>query len=222
MKKPSEFDLVKNTYFANQEHYQSLVGSYIVARNYWRLIAIIALTIALIAVGGVIYFGTKSKETKTVVFKEDGMGGLTFVGIPNTPLKINSKALIANKLTEYVTALYSVPLDKSQKQYNISLLVSMTGENYFNSKVVPIIKDNYLKYASKSVSVHIETVALNSQNVWEIEFSQNSDNKELGVYKTFLTFKQNLNLDSVELMKNNPLGIYITNIENVDRFKINN
>ncbi len=211
-KPTKDFVLQQQTFIANQNQYRSIVAKYIKERNLACLIALI-MFVAMLASVSVCVILAQQAKVQAVIFNQDGQ----FIGIPNVKTQINNEAIIANQLIAYVTGIYSVPADSVSKQNNVTKVVTMTGDIYFDAHVLPIIKQNLLKYRDTQVEVKV-TYVKPMNGVWNIEFDTYTATTRLSSYVTKISYTQDLNLDTTEKMFNNPLGIYVTSIETGERF----
>ena len=163
-KPTKDFVLQQQTFIANQNQYRSIVAKYIKERNLACLIALI-MFVAMLASVSVCVILAQQAKVQAVIFNQDGQ----FIGIPNVKTQINNEAIIANQLIAYVTGIYSVPADSVSKQNNVTKVVTMTGDIYFDAHVLPIIKQNLLKYRDTQVEVKV-TYVKPMNGVWNIEF----------------------------------------------------
>jgi type IV secretory pathway TrbF-like protein len=213
--KPSkEFELLQNTFIANQNQYRDIVSKYIKERRNAYIVAIVMFFLALAAVI-VAVITSGQVRVQAMIFDKDGQ----YIGAPNVKTTINDKAILVNQLSEYITFLYSVPGDLNTKKYNVTKVVAMTDSNYFSKVVLPIIKDNLTKYQDTQVMVKVNSIIPLGDNRWTIEFSTYVADHLTDSYKTILSYKQDLNLDSPSKMINNPLGIYITSLETQEKIQ---
>lgn len=214
MKPSKEFEILQNTFIANQNQYRDIISKYIKERRNAYIVAIVMFFLALVAV---IVAVTTAKEVKVqaMIFDKDGQ----YIGVPNIKTQINDRAIIMNQLAEYITFLYSVAGDLNTKKYNITKVVAMTDSKYFSSSVLPVIRDNLTKYQDTQVVVKVNSIIPLGDNRWTIEFSTYIGDHLTNSYKTILSYKQDLNLDNPSKMINNPLGIYVTSLETQEKIQ---
>jgi type IV secretory pathway TrbF-like protein len=212
LKKPSDFEVQQEIFIANQNQYRSTVAKYIKERNMAYVVAIVMFFLALGCLISTVIMAHEAK-VQALIFDKDGQ----FIGVPNTKTKINDKALVISQLADYITYLYSVPNDMTAKEHNVIKVVAMTDSNYFNSQILPIIKQNLLKYQNTQVIVKVNSIVPTSDGEWIIDFSSFVSDHKIGSYKTILHYRQDLNLDSPSKMINNPLGIYITSLDTQEK-----
>lgn len=212
MKKPSDFEVQQDIFIANQNQYRSIVARYIKERNLAYLVAVIMFMLALVGLTYAIYMA-HSTRIRALIFDKDGQ----YIGEPNLKTKINDKAFIVSQLADYITYLYSVPSDEVSKEHYVMRVVAMTDANYFRSQILPIIRQNLLKYPSTQVVVKVNSIVPTSDGEWIIDFSSLIADHKVGDYKTVLHYRQDFNLDTAAKMINNPLGIYITSLDTQER-----
>lgn len=208
-----DYSEIQNTFIANQNQYRSILTKYVKERNVAYLIALVMFIVMLLSVGITTYLATQIK-VQAIIFNQDGQ----FIGIPNTKVSINNELIVANQLVSFISSIYEVPLDQASKQHNITKILSMTDEHYFTNHLLPIIKDNFINYKDQQVEVRV-TYIKPINNIWNIDFDTYMANTKLKSYSSRISFKQDLNLDTNDKMLNNPLGIYITNIETGEKLQ---
>ena len=216
----SETKLLQDEYIINHQHFKRQLITYIKQRNYAIMFAIFCVVLSFAIVYKSLIIANEGKKIEKIVFKEDGTGGLTYMGIVNNGIQINTKKYIANQLQEYVVAMNSVPISHDMREYNISKVQFMTDVIYWNS-LQKNIKDNYLANNGKLVSIKITTVAEISKNIWAIDWTQYVDDANTGSFKSIITFNQVINKNNDTLaMAYNPLDLAITHIENNSRVNL--
>jgi type IV secretory pathway TrbF-like protein len=208
-----DFILLQETFIANQNQYRSIIAKYIKERNLAYIVALVLFIVMIISIAITAYLATQAK-VQAVIFNQDGQ----FVGIPNLKTKINNEAIIANQLVEYIRGVYAVPADSISKERNVAKVVTMTDEAYFNAHVLPIIRQNLLKYKDTQVEVKV-TYIKPVEGVWNVEFDTYAGTTRLSSYVSRISFRQDLNLDTNEKILNNPLGIYVTSIDTGEKFQ---
>jgi len=177
------------------------------------LVAVIFGVVMLVLVGVSTYLATQAK-VQAVIFNQDGQ----FIGIPNIKTRINEEAIVANQLIAYISGVYGVAADATSKEHNITKVVAMTDEVYFNTHVLPIIRNNLLKYKEQQVEVRV-TYIKEINGVWNIDFDTYSGANKLDSYTSRISFRQDLNLDTNDKMLNNPLGIFVSSIETGEKLQ---
>ena len=214
----SEFDLLQNEYIVNQGQVKSLIGKYIKQRNF----AFIVMFVVIIASIGItmiaLQVAGEAKKVDKVVFKEDGTGGLTYLGLPDSKLKVGNQLYISNQMVEYVTALYSIPTDRNQRQYNILKVQWMTNVQYFNQYPQPLLIEAYNKHGAQLIIASSTLSGENTTGVWEVDWTKTVDGAKVGDFRTLITFKQTDNINGSPAYLYNPLGIVVTGIATQQRF----
>lgn len=212
-----EFDLIQNEYFVNQNQIRSQIEVFIRQRNLAIIFSILCLFISTGIVTKSLFIAGEAKKIDKVVFKEDGSGGITYLGVVNNGIQINFKKYILNQLSEYVTALNTVPKTDDMKQYNVYKVQYMTEVKYY-PMLQSYLRDLYTKNVNNEVSIKITSVGEVTKGVWELDWTQYINGTVSGNWKTMITFKQlDNNDDNTLIMQYNPLDIAVTNVENSQR-----
>lgn len=214
----NEIDLVNNEYYITQNQVRSQFQILIKQRNMAIYFAIFIMILSFVICFKALLISQEAKKVDKIVFKEDGIGGITYVGIVNNTLKVNENKYLANQLVEYLYALYSVPLDDDTKKRNVAKVQMMTDVNYYNN-IKQIMKDLYIK--GENVSVKLSLVTKISNNLYSIDWDKFINNVNVGSYKTLIAFKQiQVQDETQQILQYNPLDIIITNIQTDQRIKI--
>ena len=218
----SEFDLLQNEYIVNQKQVKSQLAIFARQRNLACVFGILCLFISIGILIGAMVIAHEAKKIDKVVFKEDGTGGLTYLGNVNNSIALDPKRFINSQLDEYITALYSVPPEHELRQYYTNKVISMTDVNYYSQQIKAIFQDAYVKHSSDTITIKISSIGEVAKGVWEIDWTQFNNNNKSGDYKTNVTFNQvtelnNDNLNDAQMMQLNPLNIAITNVNTFQR-----
>lgn len=217
----SEFDLLQNEYIVNQGQVKSLIGKYIKQRNF----AFIVMLVVIIASGIIVYsslqIAGEAKKVDKVVFKEDGSGGLTYLGLSNAKLEVDKKMYISNQIVEYVSALYSIPSDKDKREFNVTKVQWMTDIQYFAKYPQPLLIEAYTKNGTQLIVVATSLSGEVSNGVWEVDWTKTIDGVKIGDFRTLITYKQTNKLSGSQAYLYNPLGIIVTSIDTQQRFNTN-
>lgn len=206
---------IENPYLDNRKVWNEIIGQEKANAVMWRLVAFISMGITTIAVVGIIY-AAQLPDVVPFLFKENGAGGITALGIPNTAYRPDNK-IIANQLAEYVSALRQVPLADELRRRNVHRVKMMTDNNLFNSQVAQMMREEYADIGSGEQLIDIKTIMPVAKNVWQIDWIEIKNGITTGRYKATVNYVQNpQKFKDPEEMLWNPVGILIKDI-NVNR-----
>lgn len=211
-----QFDLLQNEFIVNQRQVKTQIQKYKVISIIAVICTFLFMILSVIIVYEAIQITGAAKKVDKLVFKEDGSGGLTFMGMASNQLDIKNTHYIDAQMIEYVKALYSIPTDKDARQYNAYKVQYMTTTDYYAKYPQTILAENYTKNSENLVTVKVTTVG-QVHGVWEVDWIKSKNNESGVIYKSLITFKQVDTGNNVEINYYNPLGIAITNIETIAR-----
>ena len=217
----SEFELLQNEYIVNQGQVKSLIGKYIKQRNFAFIVMLVVIIVSGIIVYSSLQIAGEAKKVDKVVFKEDGSGGLTYLGLSNSKLEIDKKMYISNQIVEYVAALYSIPSDKDKREFNVAKVQWMTDIQYFAKYPQPLLIEAYTKNGTQLIVVATSLSGEVSKDVWEVDWTKTIDGVKIGNFRTLITYKQTDKLSGSQAYLYNPLGIIVTSIDTQQRFNTN-
>lgn len=200
-----------NPYFDNKKDFNDRVAIYKANASMWRVFGLISLLICGACIGGLIYIANQPK-TVPFLFKEDGSGGITALGIPNTVMRVDNK-LIANQLATFIIALRQVPVDLELRKQYVRRVKMMTTSELFNNQLVAMFKSEYKNINSdNSIKVSINTIEPIAKNTWQIDWTQSVNSIATGKYSAIVTYERDATITDPTLMIFNPLGIIIKDI----------
>lgn len=202
--------------------YDSILSNFMVDRNVWRLIAIIAVS-ALVACLGLLGYMMTLPETELVVIGVNDIGetkyygstrGISYDGYDN------KDDIISNILTDFLKKTYTVTTDGELMYNNYAQAMCYLESGKRRSYEADIRDRDPFKDVGRIKNVvTVETVIPVSKSSYQVDWTevttelhgfQSEVVKKRGIF-TFrrLTAKQYNALDEKTRM-NNPMGIYIT------------
>ena len=219
--KMSEREIIENEYIINQGQVRSREGTILRQRNFFA----VGFLIEAVAIVGLAFLATtiadEKKQVDKLVYKEDGSGGLTYVGMVNDKLKIESSIYAANQLMEYLTALYSIPQDNTTRQMNVARAQLMTASDYWVQYPQPYLRDNYANKGGDIVTVNVTAVSHPAPNQYVYDWTKYINSKPVDDEKTTITYVQVEDGSSIDILRQryNPLNIAVTNVETIQRVR---
>ena len=207
---PKLLNADNNPYFTNQQGYAKTTDSLKAEVASWKHVAWFSNVITLFSVCGMIY----AAQLPTVVpmmFKEDASGGITALGLAQQKMHVDNK-MIANQLAGFLMALREVPQSKDIKSQFAKRVSFMSTQQLFANKFAPMMIANYKAFGTKEVIVNVTAIMPEKLGLWQIQWTETSQNIELGRYVGLITYEINNDFKNSEAMISNPLGLVITDI----------
>ncbi len=208
----------ENPYFQEKKGYVDLRGNDKLDKATYKVIAIVCLGIATIAISGMIYIGSKSKFIP-MLYKESNEGGLTFVGYASDPLKLTNN-MIGNQLVGYIEALRRVPQDLDLKNDYSKRVRMMTNPSLFDNILVNMLIERYTNNVGKAVMVTVKNVLPIGKNTWQLDWDESTSGVVLGRYKGSITFNMQKDLIDPTKLIYDPLGIVVTDVSISPELKV--
>lgn len=162
-----------NPYINARREWNERYGDYIAQAAAWRLTALLAIGVSLIAMMGLIYMGSQNHLVPYVV-EVDKLGAAMAVG-PADKAGTPDSRIIRAGLANWISAVRSVYTDASAERGFIDNAYAMTNKNgaaykalndYFSAN------DPFKRAQSQTVNVTIESVLFLSGNTWRVEWQE--------------------------------------------------
>ena len=183
----------------------------------WRMFAFFSLFIAVMAVGGVIYIGSKSKFIPVLV-EVDKLGRTLVVReLSGEDAITDSKRHVYREMFELIEHLRTVTTDVAANNSNLEkgfsrLTGAATGYVRTELRKAPPNEVG----ATKTVQVQVKTVLRISDNTQQVEWEEHSINfkgEETGVEKWKATVVYKLAPpEAEEGIRINPIGFFVTDL----------
>jgi type IV secretory pathway TrbF-like protein len=203
--KPSD-----NPYLDNQQGYMDRLDAERANTATWKHIAWFSIFITFVAVCGSIYLGSLP-DIVPFIFKQDGSGGITALGIANQPMKVNN-AMVAGEVRKFVIALNQVPKSTELRAEQVNTVSNMATEASFSQTFAPMLKQKYKDVGTREVLVQITNILPIQKNSWTVDWIETLDGQANG------TFRGNISLEKLpddykqttDQMIYNPLRLVVT------------
>jgi len=204
-----------NPYLDARREWNERYGDYIAQASNWRLVALISIFIALLAVIGVIWIGSQSKFIPYII-EVDKLG--QGVGVsPASQVKSYDEKVIKFSLAEFISNFRSIYPDKEiQKKYILNVYKYLSNSFPAYNIINQHYKNSPPFGQNQTMQVEISTV-LNMQNdAWQVDWSESSFDA-MGNLVSKENYRALIHIVIIpptqeSLIIKNPLGIYIKDI----------
>jgi len=202
---------LENPYFTNRKGFMDRLDAERANTASWRFIAVFSNVITVIAVIGCIY-AANLPNVVPFIFKEDGSGGLTAMGIANQEMHVNQQ-MIANQISSFIIGLREVPTSVDIKKRYVTRVEMMSTPALFHNVLAKMLKDSYVKAGSSEVFITIKSIIPLSKNTWELNWVETGTNDtNLGEYKATLSIELSKEFTNSSSLIYNPIGLVVTDI----------
>ena len=204
-------DEIDNPYFNNRKGFTDRLDAERANTASWKFIAWFCCVITFFAVLGCIY-AANLPDTVPFIFKEDGSGGLTAMGIANEELHVD-KQMVANQIDAFLIGLREVPSSVEIKKRYVTRVQMMSTPQLFHNVLAKMLKDSYLKAGNGEVIVNLKSIIPIDKSTWELDWTEadNSGNN-LGEYKATLSIELSKEFKNSSTLVYNPIGLVVTDI----------
>ena len=207
----------ENPYFEARREWNERYGDYIKEAYSWKLAALIAISVAFLAVLGLVYIGSKSKFIPYIL-STDSSGRVSTVGLPEQ--REPDDRILNAVISDWVAFHRSVIADEKVQRLYVDktyafLLPGSAGKETIDSWYLDG-HDPFKKMAEGTLAVEVESVLLLSGKTYQVDWKEQSfDRNGKSVfppesYLALLSFETR-DVDASTLVKN-PLGIFFINV----------
>ena len=206
---------VTNPYLAARREWNERYGEYIATAHTWRLVAVIALLIALCAVGGVVWIGVQSKFIPFVV-EVNKLGEAVAVS-PASEAAPADPRVIEAQLANWVFNMRTVYADATADRHLIDSAYAMiaSGSPAFAAANAGFSKNPpWVVAQNQTVAVQIESVLPLSGSTWQVDWREtvtgrNGQTASTSEWQADVTVAVHPPTNAAGIIAN-PMGIYVT------------
>ena len=206
-------------YMAARNEWNERYGSYISSAHTWRLIAILALVIALVTSIGLVYFAVKQPDHIPYIVEVDANKKTKAVYKAN-PNERHNPDIIRAQMAQFIQSLRLVTTDITLQRAAVDKVYAHLHRGQASHKTVSNwYKNNspFERAKTLTTSVQITQVLALSKNAWRIEWIEKPmtrDGKalETSQWTGVITVSTN-GLVNEKIIIDNPIGIYINSID---------
>ena len=207
-----------NPYLAARQEWNERYGSYVRSAQFWRIVGVVGMAMALIGTSYALYLSTQVKLVPYIV-EVDKLGTAAVAGYPQQ-IEYADPRVVRATLGGFITSFRSITPDAVvQKQYIDRTYALLRTSDPATEKVNAWFRGNSPFERAKAATVSIEVnnvVALSNQSYqvdWT-EFERDRKGKETatrrfrGVATVTLTPPQD-----EEIVRLNPIGLYLRDFD---------
>lgn len=208
-------DNEKNPYLDARREWNERYGSYIQAASAWRIVAVIAGSITIIAVIGLVAMGLQNKHIPYIV-EVDKLGAAVAVA-PAKQIEKQDTRVIKHALAEFITNYRTIVGDPAVQKDTIfkTYRFIMPGSAAY-TQISDSYKQNspFDRMATERVDVEIMSVIAISATTWQIDWVENKMDAQghaIGSenYRGAATLKFIAPKSDAEIF-NNPTGLWVS------------
>lgn len=219
---------IDNPYFSNQKGFADKLDAERANTASWKFITLVSNVITVIAVIGCIY-AANLPNVVPFIFKEDGSGGLTAMGVADEEMHVN-KQMVANQIAAFIIGLREIPTSVEIKKRYVTRVEMMSTPALFHNVLANMFKEEYSKAGAGEVTVTLKSIIPLSNNTWELDWVETStdgttngsntdgganggsNSTKLGEYKATLSIELSKEFKNSSALIYNPLGLVVTDI----------
>ena len=203
-----------NPYLAARREWNERYGSYVAQANAWRVAATLALAIAVLAVGGVVWLGGQNQFVPYVV-KVDKLGASIAVDRADQALRPD-RAVIVAQLARWIVNVRSVYIDAAAQRVFVTdgyAMINSRGDAFGAMNEHMRVHDPFQRAKTETVTVEVQSVLPLAGDSWRIEWREEIKLREAGSalsqhYQATVTVGFNPPPDEATI-RANPMGIYV-------------
>jgi len=208
-----------NPYLDARKEWNAQFGRQVSEKNSWRFVALIALLIALVSIGGLVTLGASTKVVPYVAVIDE-LGNPLATGMATTTGSTDPRVIRA-VVGDFIKNFRSVTTDGYAQKERIRRTYAMLSaqdpsyrvmNEHFSSEQW----DPFERAKKITVSIDMSLILPLSNNSYRVEWTEVERDRTGQVmnrfgYQANLTVKQSEELSGQEMLEN-PLGLYITEI----------
>ena len=204
---------IVNVYLAAKEEWNERYGSFISQANFWKIIALISMLTAMIAVGGFIYSVSQNKFIPYIV-------QLDKLGAPISTHRATASAIKDPKIIKYALSEFVSNYRTIYNDKDVQVKMIKKAYNYVasNSPAYNMLSEHYVANPpfnrNERVQVKIISVLPLSEYTWQLDWEEKMFGKDGSIIETDY-YKGVAKIVIVPPTKEedilkNPIGLFIT------------
>jgi type IV secretion system protein VirB5 len=213
----AELERPENPYLAARREWNERYGDYIARAQAWRLTALLALCLALIAVAGLAYLAAQNRVIPYIV-AVDKLGAPVAVSYADRALPADTR-IVRAMLARFIVNLRSVYADATAQRRAIEdAYALLSAADPATHRINHYFREHHPfdRAKSETVSVEIKSVLPLSDRTWQIEWeesirSRGGEEKKHPHMLAAVSIAVTPPQDEATLLRN-PIGLYVREI----------
>ena len=208
-----------NPYLDGRREWNAQFGRQVSEKNTWRLVALLALLISLVSIGGLVTLGASTKVVPYVAVIDE-LGNPLAQGMASTTGATDPRVIRA-VVGDFFKNFRSVTTDgyaQKERIRRVYAMLSAQDPSYrvLNEHYSKALWDPFERAKKVTVSVDLLLILPLSKHSYRVEWREVERDRTGQVmntekYQANLTLKQSEELSGQEMLEN-PLGLYVTEI----------
>lgn len=212
----------ENPYLSARRTWNDHMGSVAASRNMWQMVAILSLMIVLAAVGGIVVMGSQSKFIPYVV-QVDKLGEAVAVSRADIATATDARVIHAS-VAAFIADLRMVTPDIALQRRAVFRAYAMLSPNDPATAKTNVwlngteTSSPFKRAARETVSIEIISVIPQSPETWQVDWKETTYDRQGHIAVPPFNMRALLTVYHVgstantteEQIRNNPLGIYIS------------
>ena len=208
----------ENPYLAARQEWSERYGSYVQAAAAWRIVGILALTMAVIGFGYSMYLSTQVKLVPYII-EVDKLGTSMTAGFPEQ-IEYADPRVVRATLGNFVTSFRSVTPDAVvQKQYIDRTYALLRTSDPSTQKINDWFRSNspFEKEWNATIAIEVNNIVALSNQTYQIdwtEYERDRKGKETGTrrFRGIATVTLTAPQDEATI-RLNPIGLYVRDFD---------
>jgi type IV secretion system protein VirB5 len=201
-------------YLAARREWNERYGSYIAQANAWRLTALASLSVAFVAVAGVVWIGAQNRIVPYVV-QTDRLGDAIAISRADISAPADPR-LIRAQLARWVNSVRSVYTDVAAEKHVITEAYAMVDRDAAGAQALNdwfSNNDPFKRARDETVAVAVESVLPLSGDTWRVEWREDKRARQgekapPEQWQATITISVNPPSDDATILVN-PTGLYV-------------
>lgn len=204
-----------NVYLDARREWNERYGDYIAQARSWRIVAVAALAVAVIAVLGIAYIGSRNRIVPYVV-EVDKLGAAVAVRQADQARPADER-VIRSQLARWITAVRGVVADVAAERQLLReayATVNQSSPAYTALNEMFRARSPFKRAEIETVAVEVRSVLAISNDTWRVEWdesvrSRNGSASSTEPWQATITVVVNPPSDE-DVIILNPMGVYVT------------
>ena len=202
-------------YLAGRREWNERYGSYISQRDSWRLAALGAIGVAMLAVGGLVYVASKARIAPYVV-QTDKLGDAIAISRADVAAPADPR-IIRSQLASWISNVRTVLLDVRAEKRSITKAYAMVDRSGAANQILNdwfAAHDPFKRAQDEMVSVDVASVLPLSGDTWRVEWREDRRTRQGAMepsenWQATITISINPPSTDAAVLAN-PIGLFVS------------